>query len=221
MWAVDIILAMMIIRIPYLFALLLTLLPIDLFAIAPEDYDKTMDGVAIEAIEHYPNFNNQEYKFGVSLFPFNPYYNGLGVNAGYSYGYNKSLIWDVISVSYVFTVNKGLSSELAEDFGVNPKLIEKLKYVVSSDCRYVHSFGKTIFLEKYIQSYRSSFLLGLANATTSLESNIALHFGFHFDFYISDRYSWKIELSDYVTIPSGNFEDFNYISLKLMTGVRF
>ncbi len=185
------------------------------------EFNKTMDGVPIEAIEIYPNLDNQEYTFGITMFPFNPYYNGLGCSSSFSYYFSKTWAWEILSGSYIFSVDKNLVSELADKYSVSPKDIEKLRYVITSNFRYVHSFGKTIFLEQYIQSYKSTFLFGVGNVTTSFHSKIALHFGIHFDFYISEKYSWKIEISDLMTIPDGSFDDFNFISLKVLTGVRF
>src|SRR3989339_310837 len=183
-----------------------------------EEFNKTMDGVPIEAIEIFPSSTNQECAFGFVIYPFSPYYHALGIDGSYNYAFSKTWSWEVVSGSYLFTVDKSLSAELAEDFGVSPKRIDKLNSVISSNVRYVSAFGKTVFLEKYIQSYRGAFLLGIGNVTTSLHSKLAIHFGLHFDFYVNKRYSWKMELSDYVAIPGGSIDDSNFVSIKVLTG---
>ena len=186
-----------------------------------QEYNKTLDGVVVEAIELFPNFNKSEMAFGFNMMPFDAYYHGFGFSGSYTYAFNKTLSWEIFSGSYIFTVDKYLTSELAEKYSVNPKRIEKAQYVFSSNLRYVHSFGKNIFLEEYIHSYRSAFLFGLGNIATSINSRFAVHFGIHFDFFINKKYSWKIQLSDFVPFSGGSLDNFDYVTLTVLTGIKF
>ncbi|OFZ16218.1 MAG: hypothetical protein A2Z20_00235 [Bdellovibrionales bacterium RBG_16_40_8] len=168
---------------------------------------RPLDGVTVEAIEIYQNPKLQSVDFGLGIWPVNPYYNGFSLNAGYTRNFSKTYSWEVINGDYVFTIDKGLTSELAESFDVNPERIERINFLISSNLRYTHSYGKTIFLKEYIRYFRSAILAGPALLATqkggSMNARVGINFGWRVETFINDDFSWKFELRD--TYAFGGF----------------
>jgi hypothetical protein len=179
-------------------------------------HPKTLDGVFVQAVETYINPNKNEIAFGVGLFPLDAYYNGFSGSLGYSHYMDNTLAWEVINVAMVFSVQKGLTSELANKYGVNPKAIEKLEFVGSTGVVYTFNYGKSVLFKKILQYSRSSLLGGLAFVKTSENSKIAAMVGFRYDGHINESFSWRLEIRDNITL------DFDmYPSFTLGTGVYF
>jgi len=178
---------------------------------------KVLDGVVIEAVENYPNPKNHEIGFGLGLYPLKPYYNGFSLNADYVHYFNRTFAWEIANAAVAFTVQTGLSSQLAEDYGVNPESIERLRAVFSTNAMYVHSHGKLLFLNRFIRYFRSHAIGGLGLVTTSNRSRVALSLGVRLDAYVTDSFSWKLEIRDMITFSG--FEHFAVVSIG--TGINF
>jgi hypothetical protein len=160
--------------------------------------EQPLDGVKMEALETYRNPRSSQFEVGVSLWPLNPYYNGLGVDLGYVRVFDKTSSWEIVHGTYIYTVDKGLSSELAERYKVAPDQIERLNYVLSSNYEYTFAYGKMILLKEHFRYFRSHFLVGPALAITNMNANIGLQIGWGVEAYVNELFSWKIELRDTV-----------------------
>ena len=180
-----------------------------------------LDGVMIKAVETYPNPKSSELSFGVGLFPFNTYYNGFSVHAGYSHHFNKKWAWEILNAHYVYATNTDVTSQLAEKHKVNPEEeIEKLEFVASSNGIYTHSYGKFVSFEEHIRYFRTSFVFGLGYLNTNEKGSITINIGEQFEVYINDSFSWKIEVRDYLTVEEdGSVE--NTVAFSLITGFSF
>jgi len=179
---------------------------------------KPLDGVLIEAVETYMNPKSNETLFGVGLYPLNPYFLGFGVHVAYSRYYDRKWAWEVINGSYVFGVERDLTAELADRYQVNPERIEKTQFTAASNLQYVHSYGKFILGDKYINYFRSSLLGGLGFVSTNVEGRLALSFGVRFEVQTSDKYSWKLDVRDLLTV-TGEMENVIYVGLG--TGISY
>lgn len=161
---------------------------------------RPLDGVQIEAIETYQNPKKRAVDYGLGIWPVNPYYNGFSLNLGYTHYFSKTYSWEVLNGDYVFTVDKGLTSELADRYSVNPESIERIRFILSSNLKYVHSYGKVIFLKEYIRYFRSSFLLGPALFATEKGeeaiSTIGFNLGWRIETFVDNDFSWKIEIRE-------------------------
>jgi hypothetical protein len=162
---------------------------------------KPLDGVNVEALESYQNPKAQQLDFGLSLFPLDPYYNGFAIDVGYSHYYSKTFFWQILNADYVYTVDKGLSSQLAQNYGVNPQSIERLNYLFTSNLGYVHAYGKFIFAKQYIRYFRSSVLIGPAFVASNQEASIGINLGWRFEVFVNNDFSWQLQLRD-IYVPS-------------------
>ena len=163
-----------------------------------------LDGTTVEAVEDYLDTSSHRLTTGLGLYPFNAYYNGFSLGLSYTYLFSKSVAWEAVRAEYVYTVRTGLTSELAEDYGVNPDKIEKIDLVVTSNFSYVLAYGKLLLLDRYIKYFRVSGLLGGGIVSTSKKRGLALGLGLHSEFYVNESLSWVIEFRDYFLIPDGN-----------------
>jgi outer membrane beta-barrel protein len=158
-----------------------------------------LDGVAIEAVETFVNPLNSEISFNLGFFPFNAYYAAFSGQFGYTYHYNSDYAWEILNAGYALTSQKALTAELANTYGVNPDVIEKVTFLVASNFLYTPIYGKTVLTKKFIRYMRISLLAGPAVVGTSIQTLLAFNFGLQFDTYINEKFSWKLEFRDYVT----------------------
>jgi len=176
-----------------------------------------IDGVPVDAVEVFPTVKTHEIELGIGLFPFNAYYYGLSIGAGYTYNFNNTFGWEVLHFDQFFSIEKGLTSELADKYQVNPTSIETLRYDVSSDLSYVFANGKFAFDKDYIRYFRTALLLGPGLVSTDQRSELAANFGLRFEFFSGDSLAWKFEARD--SLPFGGIG--NVLSFQLGTGIRF
>lgn len=183
----------------------------------PSVTPKALDGAMIEAVERYPNPKVHEIGFGLGLYPFKSYFYGFSLNGDYVHYFTKSFAWEVLNASYAFTVQTNLASQLAEDYGVNPESLERMRGVFSTNVMFVHSHGKLLFLDKFIRYFRSHAIAGLGMVTTSERNLLGVNLGIRFDAFITETFSWKVEIRDMITV--NGFE--NFASFTLGTGINF
>ena len=170
-----------------------------------------LDGVNIEAVETYQNPKKQQIDFGLAVLPLDPYYNGFAIDLGYNYYFGKTYSWQILDVNYIYSVNKGLTSQLAQTYGVNPKSIERLTFIVSSNIQYVHAYGKFVFMKEVIRYFRSSVVFGPAYVTSNKRGTVGFNLGWRFETFVNDDFSWILQIRD-VYAPS-NIDNNLIISL--------
>ena len=198
----------------FLIIFLLLSVPADL--IAKTDQSR-LDGVYVEAVETYLHEKSHRITLGLNIYPFNSYYNGFGLGLGYTYLFTKNVGWEIIGFDYVHSVKTGLTSELAEKYGVNPERIEKLEFIFSSNLAYVLAYGKMLFLDSYIGYFRLSALGGLGLINTTVESDLGLSVGIRFEYYIGDFLSYIFEIRNRTKF---SFSD-HYTSFSIGFGGNF
>lgn len=154
---------------------------------------KRMDGVTIEAVESYLNDDPHRFDLGIGIFPFNPYYNGFSLSTSYSYYFLKDFAWEVLHYDYVHSIKTDTTSELAEEYGVNPEKIEKLESILSTNAKYVFAYGKLLFANRFIRYFRVSALSGFGIVNTSERTGQAVSFGLQLELYVNDFLSWEFE----------------------------
>lgn len=178
---------------------------------------RTLDGVNIDAVETYLNPRPNEFSAGVGWYPFNPYYNGLSLTGAYTFHLSRKFAWEVVSFSYLYTFQRGLTAELADRYSVNPQSIERLNSILATHFVFTHSSGKLIFLENFLRYFRSSVLLGPGLINTSQKNVFGAGVGLRFEVHTSRAFSWKLDVKDMMTLPAFN----SYVSFTLSTGYYF
>jgi hypothetical protein len=184
-----------------------------------------LDGTYIEAIEEYPSIKKNEISAGFSYLPFEAFYYGYGINGSYTRYLNKNWAWEVISGVVIFRSEKGVTTALVDDFNASPETIDQADYAVGSNMKYVVSYGKNIFFDKFIRQTRTEIVAGLGSIAISsnLETNnfVTLNLGAQFDFAISDHFSWKFEFINYYPVTRANTDFLDYGIFRLMLAWRF
>lgn len=179
---------------------------------------RKLDGIKIKAVETYITPEKHEVAFGLGVYPFDPFYNGFSLSGGYTYTFSNALAWEALHASYTFSVEKDLTSELAEDFGVSPELIERLNFIFSTNAIYTPIYGKFVLLRNVIYYFRTSFLGGLGLVTTSFTAKFAVNLGVRFEILVKDSFSWRLDVRDAVAFKNGIT---NYVTFSLGTGIYF
>jgi hypothetical protein len=182
-----------------------------------EDSRSRLDGIPVEALEVFPSAKSHELSLDVGIYPFNPYYTGFSVGGGYTFHFGSAFGWEVVHANQFFSVDKGLTAELADRYQVNPQQIEMLRYLFSSDFQYVFANGKLAFLEDHVRYFRGALLLGPGLIETSARSAFAACFGARFEFFTGETFSWKVEVRDGLGFGGAD----NILTFALGSGVRF
>lgn len=181
--------------------------------------EKPLDGITIEALETYLNPKKHQLDFGLGLWPLNPYFNGFSVDVGYNIVFSRTSTWEVLRGSYVYTVNKGLTSELADNYNVDPKSqIERPDFILSTDYKYTISYGKFILNQTHIRYFRSHLIAGVAYAHTNKNQVLGIDLGWGVETFVNDDFSWKFELRDYIASIGSST---NNLIISLGTGYAF
>ena len=178
---------------------------------------KPLDGVTIEAVEDYLTPKTSQLDFAMGVFPFNSYYLGLSLNAGYVYNFSPNFSWEVVHAAYVFDYQKGLTTELADKYSVQPQTIETLTYIISTNILYVFSYGKFVLLKDYIRYFRTSALFGLGLVGKSLSTGFGVDLGVKIEVFTSETFAWKLEVRN--TTVVNNFD--NNTSFTLGPSIQF
>ncbi len=177
----------------------------------------TLDGIPIETVEELPGIRAHEIRLGVGLFPFNAYYNGVTVDGGYTYRFSNDWAWEVANFSQAFTVDKGLTAELANKYHVNPDQIERLRFLASTAAVYTLANGKMLLLKDSIRSFRASLLLGPGLVATDANNYLAASYGLKLEFFNSEAFALKFDIRDSLTFSNTR----NYVTFSIGSGIRF
>lgn len=176
-----------------------------------------MDGVPVEAHETYLNPKRNEFSLGAGVYPLDPYYYGFSLNASYAYFLNSSFAWEVLNGIYTFNVTKDLTSQLAERFGVNPEVIEKLEYILATHLVLYPTYGKNLLFKKFIQSSRTGLFAGPCFVKSTLTSRAGVSFGALFETQVSDTFSWRLDFRDTLVVEASK----HFVSVNFVTGMYF
>ncbi len=167
----------------------------------------TLDGSKVSAIEYSLPSDQHAFNFGTELFPFNPYYNGIGAFVSYQYHINKNLSWEMIRTTYIFSVQTDLTSQLAEKYEVAPEKIERLFWMIKSNLKYYLVYGKSLLSDEYLNHFRVAFTAGTGVAFTKdssflFNAKFLVNFGLSFEVYIHDSLLWGLDFQDAIVIDS-------------------
>jgi hypothetical protein len=157
---------------------------------------RPLDGVYIEALQTYSNPKNSHLGFDFGIWPVQPYYNGFSLDFNYTYYFNKSHGWEVLNFSYLYTVDTGLTTELADTYKVDPKSIQRVNFIISSNYLLTLAYGKFIFFSDNIRYFRSNLILGPALIASNEGTDIGLCMGVNIETFVNDRISWKLGIRD-------------------------
>jgi hypothetical protein len=178
---------------------------------------RPLDGVLMNAIETYPNARNSSLGIGVGVYPFNPYYTGFMINGNFSYRLSRTVNWEIFNVSYALSYHTALTTELAQNYNVNPKSINYLTFIVNTDIVFDIATGKFVALKEYLRYFTFSALLGGGFADSDFQKDFGPVFGFRTEVYASANFSWRLDVRDTMTI--NNYA--NLVVFSLNMGLNF
>jgi outer membrane beta-barrel protein len=173
---------------------------------APQDLQekfgpRPIDGTYVESLQTYLNPKNHHLGFSLGIWPIQPYYNGFSLDFNYVYYFNKGIAWEVVNYSNLYTIQTGLTAELAEKAGEQPKFIQKPTYILSSNIRATLAYGKFIWWNEGIRYFRSYLVLGPALIATNLNSKTGVCVGWGMETFVNESISWRFDIRD--SIASG------------------
>ncbi len=165
-----------------------------------------LDGAKVSSLEISLPSDNSAINMGTDFYPFNPYYNGIGAFLGYQYYITKNSSWEVIRFAYIYSIQTDLTNQLAEKYGVAPKEIERLFFILKSSYKYYLSYGKSLLFDEYINLFRFGIIIGPGLAFTKKGSlsntKFLVNIGLSLEIYISKTLLWYFEFQDSATIES-------------------
>jgi hypothetical protein len=167
--------------------------------------DKALDGIPIKAVEDYPKARSDAFGLGLSYVPFRPYYSAMAFYIDYSHALSPTITWEIINASYAVTWDSNLTQNLINPpptSNITPvasNRIERLQAIVSTNLVTSFTQGKLLFFDKYIRYFRASGIFGGGAILTSLQTLPGFNVGMRLDTFVTDSFSWKLELRDMVS----------------------
>lgn len=165
----------------------------DAFAQSGKNRPGSLDGAYVNAVENEMIRGSNQINLAYGLYPLDPYYNAFDIDGAYSYFFSDWVGWEVIRFHLIFTSEKDLTRELAEDYGANPEKIDRLKTIFTSSLLFPLIYGKQVFTNEYYFYHRVIFLLGVGQMNTEMQSAFTMPVGVRGDFAIDERFSWTLE----------------------------
>lgn len=178
---------------------------------------KPLDGIVVEAVESYPNPLGSEFGLGVGLYPFNAYYMGILFNGSYLHQISRTWGWEVANISYAYSYEKSLTTELADRFAVNPSRIDRLSFVLSSNMHRNLANGKFVFGGDHIRYFTLTAIGGLGMVKTTFKNSVSADLGFRFEVMSSKRFSWRLDVRDGMTLSGFD----QIVTFVFGTGIHF
>jgi hypothetical protein len=184
-----------------------------LFAVNIVATDKILgklDGAEVSALEISLPEDSNAINVGMDFLPLNPYYNGIGAFLGYQYYITKNSSWEVIRAAYIYSIETNLTSQLADNFGVAPKTIDRLFLMIKSNYKYYLSYGKSLLFDKHINLFRVGFIAGPGLAFSKKRSIVSnenvytpsflITLGLVVEVYTSNHLLWYVEFQNSITV---------------------
>lgn len=159
----------------------------------------TIDGVPVKALERSIKPDRSSIFLGADYLPMNPYYEAIGVAGSYQFNFTRTFGWEIVRGAYYFTTESTLTSELADKYNVNPKKIEKIKYLVKSNLKYYFIYGKFLWFDSYIKHCRIAILFGPGVVATTEETKFLGSAGFSLEFFLGESVTLAVEFQDNVS----------------------
>ena len=177
-----------------------------------------LDGVYMEAVETYLLPKKNQLGLGVGYWPTNAFYDGFGVNLSLQNQISRRWAWEVLKGTFLMTVDKSLTNNLAENFGVAPREIERINYVAQTSLVHYGAYGKFIFKNEFVRYFRMGLTFGAGMIGYDERSEFVPTLGAKMEVYGSNRFSWVATLQNYLSLQDG-FE--NIMSVEISSTYSF
>ena len=136
-------------------------------AIALPALAQDLDGRPVVAVDRDPAKDGFSITSRVGVAPFNAYYLGVTASLALRLDFTRFFGWEVVDGTYVIPLNKDLTTQLADRYGVNPQRIEKSLWLATSHLSYRPLFGKLLLFGEFVREFDLYFLLGGGTMQTS------------------------------------------------------
>lgn len=166
-----------------------------------------------------------EFHLGVGVLPINAFTKGITLGAGYTYHFSELWAWEIGQFAYSFNVDTSLKQQLLEIAEVQPTQITSLAWFASTTAVFKPLYGKLALTNKWILHMEVFLCAGAAvggfvnaraesvSAFKSENVRAGLDAGGGFRFYVSERFSVRLDVRDYTFFKSGGTYDELYIGL--------
>lgn len=166
-----------------------------------------------------------EFHLGVGVLPINAFTKGITLGAGYTYHFSELWAWEIGQFTYSFGADTSLKQQLLEIAEVQPTQITSLSWFASTSAVFKPLYGKLALTNKWIVHMEVFLCAGAAvggfqNARAEAASafkteavRAGLDAGGGLRFYVSDRFSVRLDVRDYTFFKTGGTYDELFIGL--------
>lgn len=177
---------------------------------------RPLDASPVRSVERVVFPGAHEVGLGAGIYPFDPFFFGFTASADYTYWFSGDWAWEILHGTYVFSVDKNLTIDLADNYQVNPQEIIRLQYLADTNLQYAFAYGKSIFGGTVIRYFRASALGGFGVLRVSDLTRPAAAMGVKIDLYVTRTVSMRVEVRN-STALSGGFS--SYPRFELGVGI--
>jgi len=173
---------------------------------------------------------DRHHELGLILgyIPDDDFYNAYPIGLSYIFHFNENIAWEVVRGQWVFNQERGIKTDLENNFGVTPEEFDSIKYLAHTHFVFKPTYGKDAILNRRMINHEGYLFLGggvvgyekkysTGEITTETAPSISLGIGRKY--FLSQNLNMNLELRDLVNFKEEGVE--NNVLLGITIGFRF
>jgi len=177
----------------------------------------------VKAVQTRPYRLKHELNLTVGALPLDAFYQGLQLQAGYTFHFSDYFAWEVGRGAFVYRAQTGFRDELERKFGVLPTATEQVEYFVGSDVLFSPLNGKLALENRAILFAQLFFVGGLTVMKFTNAFRPALIVGGGLRVFASQLVSFRLQVDNHLIIPTGGVTSslLHIMSVNLSLAINF
>jgi outer membrane beta-barrel protein len=190
--------------------------------------DSPGDEEKVYAIQNRIFHRNHELDINLGYSSGDDFYNVYPIGIGYTYHFNNHFSWEVVRAHYMFNMDKGLKSDLENNFGVTPEEFPEPIYMLHSHLVFKPLYGKSALLNRRVINNEIYVFGGPGIAhyewqhstgETTGEDAISISIGAGLRYFVSKKFCLTFEIRDLMHLREDTTENNLYFGVGF--GYRF
>jgi outer membrane beta-barrel protein len=164
-------------------------------AAAADEFD---EGGTLYAIQKRKHVMGHEFTLAMGTIPMDAFYKGLTGTFQYTYHFNESWAWEIVSFTYSQDIYTSLKDDLEANWKVKPVNINEMTYFADSNLVWKPLYGKLVYHNRGLLFGEFFWVIGPAVAKyNSPGAYFGGNAGFGIRFYLSEHFSTRLDLRYY------------------------
>ena len=168
------------------------------------------------AIQKKPYQLKHELNASVGVLPMDAFYKGVTFGGGYTYHFSHHFAWEVFQILASQNVDTGLKDDLQDYFAIEPSAFREVDFLANTNVVFIPLYGKMTWLNRKVVRMECSVTAGggvaqyteyersgASSYSENKQYEISANFGMGLRFYLSEHFSLRLDLRDYMNFVDG------------------